>query len=90
MADDLIERLDEFAARLLEDAENGTSGPEDSPGPSLQDRVAVFKAVTAYLDKRGSRPAGGAEKPKSDDDDGSDEKEPTIVRLQRQVNRRRR
>lgn len=97
MTDDLIERLDEFVIRLLDDAEAGCEKPasgdtnksEDSPGApvSMTERVAALKAATAYLQLRGVRNA--------DKGDGtlktvSDKDEPEIVRLSRSVNRRKR
>lgn len=86
MADDLIERLDEFASRLLDDAEREPKKGE-APVP-LKERIEAFKVVSAYLDKRASRAP-----PPSDKDDKPEERrdnEPTILKLSRQVNRRRR
>lgn len=86
MPDDLTERLDEFAERLLEDAERP---PKKGEAPiTLKERIEAFKVVSAYLDKRASRaapPSGKDDKPAERDED-----EPTIVKLSRQVNRRRR
>jgi hypothetical protein len=85
-ADDLIERLDEFASRLLEDAEREPK--KGAPAVTLKERIEAFKVVSAYLDKRAARqpPAGKDDKPA----EGDSENEPTILRLARQVNRRRR
>lgn len=85
MPDDLIERLDAFAEHLLDDAEREPK--KGAPAVTLAERIAAFKAITAYLDKRSARaaPAGKDGKPAEDT-----ENEPTILRLQRQVNRRRR
>src|SRR5438105_989192 len=66
LPDALLDRLDRFAIRLLDDAEagcgephpNDTSTTEDSPGKtaaSLSERVAALKAVTTYLAMRGRR-----------------------------------
>lgn len=86
MTDDLINRLDEFAERLLDDVEREPADGE--PKVSLSERIATFKAITAYLDKRGVRvpPMDG----KAGKDDGAPNSEPTILRLQAQVNRKRR
>lgn len=85
MADDLIERLDEFATRLLDDVEREPK--KGAPAVTIKERIDTFRAITAYLDKRSARaaPAGKDGKPAEDT-----ENEPTILRLQRQVNRRRR
>ena len=85
MTDDLIERLDEFASRLLDDAER--EGTKAKPAASLTERVNVFKSITAYLDKRGGRAGSSG---KDDKTDERDDNEPTILKLSRQVNRRRR
>ena len=87
MTDDLIERLDEFASRLLDDAERE---PKKGEAPvTLKERIEAFKVVSSYLDKRASRqPVAGGKDDKPDEE--SADNEPTILRLARQVNRRRR
>lgn len=90
MTDDLIERLDTFVANLLASAEgHDTSGTEDAPTQqpvtSLSDKVAVLKAVTAWIELRNKlKPEAPDTKPS--DEGGTSE----IVRLRDQLRKRER